>query len=90
MIVAYNDIAPHLLKIVEQMPTIACPVMQAGRGHILSPTVTGGVWPDNITYDRIKSKKGVGFVPGDLVMKFLKEFAQLLGISWDQEIPRNY
>ena len=47
------------------MPTIGCNVMQAGRGHMLSPTVTGGVWPDNITYDRMKSEKGVGFVPGE-------------------------
>ena len=60
----YHDIPPHLLKIVDQMPTIACPVMRAGRGHTLSPTVTGGVWPDDITYDRMKWEKGVGFVPG--------------------------
>ena len=48
VILIYDDVPPHL-KIVEQMPTIACPVMQAGRGHTLSPTVIGGVWPDNIT-----------------------------------------
>ena len=59
-----HDIPPRLLKIVDQMPTIACPVMRAGRGHTLSPTVTGGVWPDDITYDRMKKEKGVGFVPG--------------------------
>ena len=43
MILIYDNIPPHLLKIVDQMPTIACPVVQAGRGHTLSPTVTGGV-----------------------------------------------
>ena len=87
VILAYNDIPPHLLKIVEQMPTIACPVMQAGRGHTLSPTVTGGVWPDNITYDRMKTEKGVGFVPGGEIP------ARVRSTAWDfmgQEIPRNY
>ena len=26
--------------------------------------MTGGVWPDDITYDRMKKEKGVGFDPG--------------------------
>ena len=43
VILIYHDIPSHLLKIVDQMPTIACPAMRAGRGHTLSPTVTGGV-----------------------------------------------
>ena len=77
MILIYHDIPPHLLKIVDQMPTIACPVMRAGRFHTLSPTVTGGVWPDDITYDRMK--KGVGFVFGGEVPQ--KRFVQLLGVS---------
>ena len=64
VILIYDNIPPHLLKIVDQMPTMACPVMRAGRGHTLSPTVTRGVWPDDITYDRMKKEKGVGFVPG--------------------------
>ena len=64
VILIYDNIPPHLLKIVEQMPTIACPVMTPGRGHVLSPTVTGGVWPEDITYTRMKIEKGTGFVPG--------------------------
>ena len=69
------------------MPTNACPVMKAGRGHTLSPTVTGGVWPDDITYDRMKVDKGVGFVPGGEVPSKVRTTA------WDfmgQNIPRNY
>ena len=81
VILIYHDIPPHLLKIVDQMPTIACPVMRAGRGHTLSPTVTGGAWPDDITYDRMKKEKGV-------VEKFPQRFVQLLGISWDRTSPR--
>ena len=87
VILIYDDIPPHLLKIVEHLPTIACPVLQAGRGHTLSPTVTGGVWPDNITYDRKETEKGVGFVPGGEIP------ARVRSTAWDfmgQEIPRNY
>ena len=74
------------MKIVEQLPAIACPVTQAGRGHTLSPTVTGGVWPVNIPYDRMKSEKGVGFVPGEEIPERVRSTA------WDfmgQEISRN-
>ena len=84
VILIYHDIPPHLLKIVDQMPTIACPVMRAGRGHTLSPTVTGGVWPDDITYDRMKKEKGVGFVPGGEIPS---KFVQLLGTSWGRTSP---
>ena len=87
VILIYHDIPPHLLKIVDQMPTIACPVMRAGRGHTLSPTATGGVWPDDITYDRMKKEKGVGFVPGGEIPSKIRSTA------WDfmgQNIPRNY
>ena len=87
VILIYDDIPPHLLKIADQMPTIACPVMRAGRGHTLSPTVTGGVWPDEITYDRMKNEKGVGFVPSGEVPPKLRSTA------WDfmgQNIPKNY
>ena len=87
VILIYDDIPPHLLKIVDQMPTIACPLMRAGRGRILSPTVTGGVWPDDITYDRMRKEKGVGFVPGGEVPPKVRTTA------WDfmgQNIPENY
>ena len=78
----YHDIPPHLLQIVDQMPTIACPVMRAGGGHTLSPAVTGGVWPDDITYDRVKKEKGVGFVPGGEVPP--KGSYNCLGYTWDK------
>ena len=61
--------------------------MRAGRGHTLSPTVTAGVWPDDITYDRMKKEKGVGFVPGGEVPPKVRTTA------WDfmgQNIPKNY
>ena len=61
MILVYHDVPPHLLKIVDQLPTIACNVVRSGRGRILSPTVTGGSGPSDITYDRVKKEKGVGF-----------------------------
>ena len=87
VILIYSDIPPHLLKIVEQKPTIACPVMQAGRGHVLSPTVTGGTWPEDISYDRMKAEKGAGFVPGGEIPDKVRV------IAWDfmgQPVPRNY
>ena len=87
VILIYHDIPPHLLKIVDQKPTIACNVMQTGRGHTLSPTVTGGTWPNGITWDRVKKEKGVGFVPGGDVPP------QVRTTAWDfmgQSIPRNY
>ena len=61
--------------------------MQTGRGHTLSPTVTGGTWPNGITWDRVKKEKGVGFVPGGDVPP------QVRTTAWDfmgQSIPRNY
>ena len=87
VILIYSDIPPHLLRIVEQMPTIACPVMQPGRGHVLSPTVTGAPWPENISYDRMKAEKGVGFTPGEEIPERVRITA------WDfmgQSVPRNY
>ena len=69
------------------MPIIACNVMHTGRGHTLSPTVTGGVWPDDITYDRMKKEKGTGFVPGGEVP------AKVRTTAWDfmgRNIPKNY
>ena len=87
VILIYSDIPPRLLRIVEQMPTIACPVMQPGRGHLLSPTVTGGTWPENITYARMKAEKGVGFAPGEEIPERVRTTA------WDfmgQAVPRNY
>ena len=87
VILIYQDIPPHLLKIVEQKPTIACPVMQPGRGHVLSPTVTGGTWPDDISYDRMKAEKGAGFVPNGEIPD------QVRVTAWDfmgQTVPQNY
>ena len=86
VILLYDNIPPHLLKIVDQMPTIACPVMKAGRGHTLFPAVTGGVWPDDITYDRMKNEKGVGFVPGGEVPTRVRTTWEFMG----QNIPKNY
>ena len=87
VILIYQDIPPHLLKIVGQKPTIACPVMQPGRGHVLSPTVTGGTWPDDISYDRMKAEKGAGFVPNGEIPDKVRVTA------WDfmgQTVPQNY
>ena len=70
VILIYHDVPPHLLKIVDQLPTIACNVMRSGRGHTLSPTVTGGTWPQDITYARVKMEKGVGFEPGGEINSF--------------------
>ena len=88
VILIYDNIPPHLLEIVDQMPTIiACQVMKAGRGHALSPTVTGGVRPDDITYDRMKNEKGVGFVPGGEIPSKVRATAwEFMG----QNIPKNY
>ena len=85
----YHDIPPHLLKIVDQLPTIACPVMKAGRGHTLSSTVTGGVWPDDITYDRMKKEKGVDFVPGGEIPSKVRTTARdfLRQNTWTGNIP---
>ena len=87
VILMYLDVPSHLLKIVDQLPTNACNVMRSGRGHTLSPTVTGGTRPSDITYARVKMEKGVGFEPGGEIPSRVRTTA------WDymgQEIPKNY
>ena len=65
VVLIYDDIPPEYLKIVGQLPTIAMNILRPGRGHMLSWTVTGETWPEDVTYERVVKEKGVGFEPGD-------------------------
>ena len=48
-VLIYDDIPPEYLKIVDQLPTIAMNILRPGRAHMLSSTVTGGTWPEDVT-----------------------------------------
>ena len=48
----------------EQLPTIACNVVHQGRGHSLPPSVTGGSWHTNTTWNHVMKEKGPTFIPG--------------------------
>ena len=82
-----DNVPARLLKIVDQLLAIGCNVLRSGRGHMLSSTVTDSTWPSDITYNRVKQEKGVGFEPGGEIPSRVRTTA------WDymgQEIPKNY
>ena len=79
MILFHGDIPPELLRVQDQLPTLACNVLRLGRGHMLPPSVTGGTWPADVSYGHVRREKGVGFAPGVL---FLKLSEQQHGSSW--------
>jgi hypothetical protein len=64
VVLFFGDIPAQFLHLQEQLPTLACPVLRPGRGHMLPPSVTGGTWPADVSYGHVQREKGVGFVAG--------------------------
>ena len=64
VILFFGDIPASCLHLQEQLPTLACPVLRPGRGHMLPPSFTGGTWPADVSYGHVRREKGAGFVAG--------------------------
>ena len=89
VILFHGDIPAEFLRLQDQLPTLACNVLRPGRGHMLPPSVTGGTWPADFSYDdgHVQREKGVRFVPGGPIPETIRTTAwQFMG----QEIPQNY
>ena len=87
VVLIYDDIPPEYLKIVDQLPTIAMNLLRPGRGHMLSSTVTGGTWPEDVTHERVVKEKGVGFEPGEEIPGSIRTTAWAF---MGQKVPQNY
>ena len=87
VVLLFGDFIPaEYLHLQEQLPTLACPVLRPGRGHMLPPSATGGTWPADVSYGHVRREKGVGFVAGGEVPQTVRTTAwQFMG----QEIPPN-
>ena len=87
VVLIYDGVPSEYIKIEDQLPTIASDVLRPGRGHTLSSTVTGGTWPDDITYERVVQEKDVGFEPGHEIPDSIRTMAwSFMG----QATPTNY
>ena len=87
VIFVYDDIPSRFLHQQDQLPTLACNVLTRGRGHMLPPSVTGGTWPADASYEHVRREKGISFVPGGPIPDNIRTTAwQFMG----QEIPQNY
>ena len=75
------------LHVKEQLPTIACNVIHQGRGHSLPPSVTGGSWHNNTTWNHVMKEKGPSFIPGGDIPDEVRITAwEFMG----QQVPQNY
>ena len=88
VVLFFGDFIPAAyLHLQEQLPTLECPVLRPGIGHMFPPSVTGGTWPADVSYGHVRREKGVGFVAGGEVPQTVRTTAwQFMG----QEIPPNY
>ena len=87
VILFFGDIPASCLHLQEQLPTLACPVLRPGRGHMLPPSFTGGTWPADVSYGHVRREKGAGFVAGGEIPTNVRTTAwQFMG----QDIPKNY
>ena len=72
---------------LQQLPTIACNVIHQGRGHSLPPSVTGGSWHSNTTWNHVMKEKGQSFIPGGDIPDEVRITAwEFMG----QQVPQNY
>ena len=63
VVLFFRDFIPaEYLHLEEHKPTLACPVLRHGKGHMLPPSVTGGTWPADVSYGHGRREKGAGFV----------------------------
>ena len=88
VVLFHGDVSFQYLHVREQLPTIACNVIHKGRGHALPPSVTGGTWNLDTTWQHVKREKGIGFIPGS---DDVPETVRLT--AWEfmgQKVPSNY
>ena len=75
----HGDIPAEFLRLQDQLPTLACNVLRPGRGHTLPPSVTGGTWPADVSYEHVNVRRvSVLF----LEVPFLKTSELRHGSSW--------
>ena len=87
VVLFHGGISFQYLHVKEQLPTLACNVIHKGRGHALPPSVTGGTWHSDTTWQHAKREKGIVFIPGVPIPDSIRTTAwQFMG----QQIPQNY
>ena len=87
VVLHHGDVPFQYLHVKEQLPTIACNVIHQGRGHSLPPSVTGGSWHANTTWNHVMKEKGPSFIPGQEIPDEVRITAwQFMG----QQVPQNY
>ena len=88
VVLFHGDVPFQYLHVKEQLPTIACNVIHQGRGHSLPPSVTGGSWHNNTTWNHVMKEKGPSFIPGS---NDIPEEVRIT--AWEfmgQQVPQNY
>ena len=88
VVLFHGDVSFQYLHVKEQLPTIACNVIHQGRGHSLPPSVTGGSWHSNTTWNHVMKEKGPSFIPGsnDIPDEVRVTAWEFMG----QQVPQNY
>ena len=88
VVLFHGDMFFQYLHVKEQPPTLACNVIHKGCGHSLPPSVTGGSWHSNTTWQHVRREKGMSFIPGSPIIPHeIRTTAwQLMG----QQVPQNY
>jgi len=87
VVLHHGNVPFQYLHVKEQLPTIACNVIHQGRGHSLPPSVTGGSWHNNTTWNHVMKEKGPSFIPGGDIPDEVRITAwEFMG----QQVPQNY
>ena len=87
VVLHHGNVPFQYLHVKEQLPTIACNVIHQGCGHSLPPSVTGGSWHSNTTWNHVMKEKGQSFIPGGDIPDEVRITAwEFMG----QQVPQNY
>ena len=87
VVLHHGNVPFQYLHVKEQIPTIACNVVHQGRGHTLPPSVTGGSWHKDTTWEHVMKEKGQSFIPGADIPDEVRVTAwEFMG----QQVPQNY
>ena len=87
VVLHHGNVPFQYLHVKEQIPTIACNVVHQGRGHTLPPSVTGGSWHRDTTWEHVMKEKGHSFIPGAEIPDEVRVTAwEFMG----QQVPQNY
>ena len=87
VVLHHGNVPFQYLHVKDQIPTIACNVVHQGRGHTLPPSVTGGSWHRDTTWEHVMKEKGQSFIPGAEIPDEVRVTAwEFMG----QQVPQNY